>query len=231
MKARLRGVELIFPVDVLEGDELVTIEQKLLAFNKIESGARDEGADYPGETKTILLPEYDGSVENIRTTLNGNIYDIGPSSTIQLKSLIDCSDILFSWGPIGCVEMSSFQGGQKILVTSAIKKPYAEDDEPAAISANDRKLPLHTFVIGDSGVEWWSRMADSEGEFNGDLSSVGMVSCLCRDSRIVSGLLSIGASVAVKSILRREANTSEWLYHSRPPPVVEEEDDEEEEDA
>ena len=237
-KARLRGVRLVFPVDIVEGDEPVSEMQKRSCFEKIEPSARDEGADYPGETRTVQLPSHeyeDGNFCDISPlTISGFIYDIGAASCQELKQEIVNSEVLLSWGPLGCVEMSSFQGGQRTLATAAAKKPYSIDDEPAAIAENAATLPLYSIVVGDSCVEWWSRITDSEGENGGEIARCGIVACAVRDSSSVCGLLSGQESVLMNSICKREPNSDEWMYNNRPPPPVEEdeedEDDEEDDD-
>lgn len=236
-KARLRGVKLLLPTDIVEGDEAVSTEQRNICFNNIEPGARDEGADYPGETKTVQLPDYvveEGVYADVTPLkINGYLLDMGPVSCQELKLAVESSEMLFSWGTLGCVEMSSFQAAQRILVTTAAKKPYSEDDEPAAIAANAATLPLYTLVAGDSCVEWWSRISDSEGEYNGEISRCGIVSCASRDSSVVCGFLSSCQSASISNMSKREAGSDEWIYNARPPPPPdedEEEDDDEDED-
>lgn len=233
-KARMRGVSLIVPSDVIEGDEAVSAEQRALCLSKCDPGARDEGGDYSGESKTVSLPDY--SVANGVYSRDGNqvvsgyILDIGQSTCQALKQLVESSHLLLSWGPLGCCEMAAFQGSQRLMVASAVKKPYSEDDEAAAIAANNAKMPLHSVVIGDSGAEWWARIADSEGEFKGELARVGIVACLSRNSNLFAGLISNCASSLYSGLCRRPAEASEWIYNARPPAVPEEEEEEDDED-
>ena len=54
-KALIRGVRLIYPLDLMEGDEPLRAGDKLKCFLHVDPDSRDEGADYEGEVRQRLL--------------------------------------------------------------------------------------------------------------------------------------------------------------------------------
>lgn len=225
-KARLRGVRIVLPVDLADGDEAVGVDLLMQCYKNVAPGGRDEGADYQGEFKLHPMVDFDSAsgnaADNTRTQVNNYILDVGPGSCSLFSEVLSTADIVFSWGTVGCAELSSYQAGQRAVVTASIKPAFSEDDDAAVIEKYDAKMPRYTFVVGESNVEWWSRIADSEGEINGELARNGVVACTSRDSSIVCGLLTHATSASMSMLLRRDPSPSEWRYNTRPVPPVEE---------
>lgn len=212
-KAAKLGVNLIIPNDVVTGDELITPEIKARCYASFDKDARDEGIDYEGESTIIKL---DDSISSI---IKGAMYDIGPSTLQQIKDEIATTNVLLSWGNIGCCELSSFQAGQKAIVATVLKS--VEKDN------------LHHIVIGDSTVEWWARFADPEGEFGGNLIARSAASMFTRNASFFVGMLLNLPSKVLQRIIRRESppdQVEEWDYISKYRAVKNEEEEAEEED-
>jgi hypothetical protein len=233
-KARLRGVQVILPLDLADGDEVVNSDLLAQCYKNVSPGGRDEGADYQGEFK--LHQMVDAEVPNSsakgeeRKDIDNYILDVGPESCALFSEILSTASFVFSWGTVGCAELSSYQAGQRAVVTASIKPAFSEDDDAGAIEKYNAKMPKYTFVVGDSNVEWWSRIADSEGEINGELARKGVVSCASRDASVVCGFLTRASSASLSMLLRRDASPAEWMYHTRPAPAQEEEADAESEE-
>jgi hypothetical protein len=167
---------------VVQGDEPVSNQEKLKCYFNVQKDSRNEGIDYEGETKIVSITEQ----SNDNLSIDGYIYDIGPKSCDALKEALKTSSIALIWGTAGVCEVSSFQNGQQSLVDGA--NAIASRLE----SYNDGKLtknPLKSLIIGESSVEWTTRLLDSDNELNGDLVSFGIISYLNRDSTLFSGLI------------------------------------------
>jgi hypothetical protein len=235
------------------GDLEVTQADRQKCFVKFEPDARNEGADYEGEAKVFRVSDAEedgGGVDP--EVLAGYAYDIGPETCAALKAAVGAADLVVVWGAVGVCESSSFQAGQQCLVDCASTKPQPE---PAAAPAKAApipaaggkgapvaapaapavpqltKNPLRTVLIGDSTVEWFARMLDSDGELGGDLVGAGMVTYASRESSVFSGLLGLFPSrMAQGCITMREPKEHEFVYSEKNPPEEEEEEDEEDED-
>lgn len=229
-KARLRGVRLVLPVDLADGDEDVSSDLLAQCYKNVSPGGRDEGADYQGEFKLYSIGDAETTNGDARKDIHNYILDIGPESCAIFSQILATSSFVFSWGTVGCAELSSYQAGQRAVVAASIKPAFSEDDDAAAIEKYNAKMPRYTFVVGESNVEWWSRIADSEGEINGELARKGVVSCTSRDASIVCGLLTRASSASLSMLHRRDPSPSEWTYNGRPPPPQEEEADAESEE-
>lgn len=206
-KARLRGVELVLPADLTVGDELISPEQMAKSSTVIDRDARDEGGDYEGEG-TVVTCDPKG------LSIPGYPFDIGPLTCQNIRSIIPQHSLHLSWGTAGCCEISTFQAGQRALVESSIAKP------------NSTSLPPRNLVIGEANVEWWSRICDSEGEFDGNIVKKGDADFVCRSSSTFTSIISHLPSTHISNILRRSPNLDEWDYLT----AVRKEDEEEEED-
>jgi hypothetical protein len=227
-KSRLRGVNIILPTDIIEGEELIQLSDKQKC-DKYDNEARDEGGEYEGETKTtyLALPELvsgeeDKIYENI--IVKGYVYDVGSETCKLLEKEIPTYSILFVWGTVGVCEISSFQSGQRSLINASVKSGDDED------SVNNMQ-PLHSIVTGHSAVEWYSRISDPTGEIGGELSKYGRISYSCRESSFICGLLSMQNSSTLKSkLLLRSSHENEFIYNIPLKNSEEEEEEEDEED-
>ena len=221
-KAKMRGVEIILPVDVVTGDEPLTSAQLQLCFANIDDSARDEGVDYEGESSVVSLQQPDAETGVI---VKGYMYDIGPSTCDIVSSVISSSQLHLSWGTAGCSEISSFQAGHRAIVAAA-SPPPKQDDTALNATNNELKLSPHNIVIGESNVEWWARIADPEGEFEGYLTKMGMADFVSVYSKPLCAILSNEKSTSLISVVRRAAANEEWDYLT----ALRHEDDEEEEE-
>lgn len=211
-KARLRGVSLTLPIDLVQGDEQLQPSHWTKAFTNIPSDSRGEGTDYEGESKVVSIQDkrliHDGTftaqaapaaaLEENRIKVDGFVYDIGPESCALLKQAVSFADLLYIWGTVGVCEVAGFQNGQVALVEAANQlNAHAALEtvlqSPAQLlpMAPLAKDPLRTLLLGDSTVEWFARIADSDGELGGDLPSAGLVAYCCRQTAIHSGLLGL----------------------------------------
>jgi hypothetical protein len=222
LKAKCRGLNLILPQDVIIGDEPLNsamLEKPYVSFDK---DVRDEGGDYDGESTTVpLFSPVEGDVLPHAKSIQGAPFDIGPNTCQLIRAEIPRHHLHLSWGTAGCCELSSFQAGQRALI-EASRATY----DPKATIQMCRNL-----VVGESTVEWWSRICDPEGEFDGNIVKKGIAEYTTRTSAPVSAALGHVESPCLSKILRREPSADEWDYISevrREDP--EEEDEEEEED-
>ena len=82
-----------------------------------------------------------------------------------------------------------------------------------------------SIVVGQSTVEWTTRMVDSDGELGGDLVASGAVSFACRRSSSVCGRLAgIESSVMTQGLMFRAPEEGEWVYQTKQEPVEEEDE-------
>mmetsp|Transcript_21320 Transcript_21320/g.39797 ORF Transcript_21320/g.39797 Transcript_21320/m.39797 type:complete len:1535 (-) Transcript_21320:174-4778(-) len=220
-KAKMRGVDIVLPVDVVTGDEPLSSSQLQLCFANVDDSARDEGADYEGESSVVsLLPGDDGA----SVFVQGFVYDIGPVTCDTISPMISGSQLHLSWGTAGCTEVSSFQAGQRAIVTAASPPPKPEE---ATFDATEKEVipSPHNVVLGESNVEWWARIADPEGEFEGHLTKMGMADFVSINSKSFCSVLSNERS-SLSSVIRRPSTSDEWDYLT----ALRHEDDEEEEE-
>lgn len=223
-KSKCRGVRVILPVDVIVGDENVSTELRNKPSLLFDKDARDEGADYDGESKPLTLPTGPSSATEKWPVVSGHVLDIGPETCALLRSEITSCDLLLSWGPVGCCEVSSFQAGQRALITAVLQRNGITTD------GRLNPKPLHCVVLGDATVEWWARFSDPEGEAAGDLVRIGVASFASRVSSGFIGVLSNSPSPTLQYVVRRTPESA-WNFDVLHPKEVEEdEEDEEEED-
>jgi hypothetical protein len=210
-------VTLVLPTDLTVGDELITSEQMNKSSTVIDKDARDEGGDYEGEA-TVVSCDAEGEA------IAGYPFDLGPVSCQTIRSLIPQHSLHLSWGTAGCCEISAFQAGQRALVESSIPK---SNSAPPSSRSSPRNI-----IIGEANVEWWSRICDSDGEFDGNLVKKGDADLVCRSSSTFTSVISHLPSQQISNILRRAPNLDEWDYLSavRKEEEEEEDDDEEEEE-
>ena len=229
-KAKMKGCRLVLPVDLIVGDEKVSDDDKLKCFQQFEPDARNEGAEYEGEVKVFECGgrpddwgDTDGATPPI--VVDGFAYDIGPKSCQALQDIVLATELLLVWGPMGVCESSSFQGGQIALVNCSSTK------EAEGATTMRRSVPLQTVLIGDSTVEWYARMLDSDGELDGDLVGAGMVVYALRSSAILAGAMGLLSSKTMQSKLKlRPSLEDEWVYSHKKIEVEEDEDDDEDDD-
>jgi 3-phosphoglycerate kinase len=125
-KARMRGTKLLLPVDILSADEAIDAQLRRRCFDKFDADSRDEGADYNGEIKSVLVgyPENGPLAEEYtlvgplkdypqlehysvpKVSVEGFVYDIGEQSRKVLQEQLANCDLLVSWGPLGACEVS-----------------------------------------------------------------------------------------------------------------------------
>ncbi len=205
-KARLRGVQIVLPNDLVVGDEVIKSEHRMKCFQTIDRDSRDEGVDYDGESLVVL------STDATSPPILGIPFDIGPATCQQLRALIPQHHLHLSWGNVGCCEISSFQNGQRVLVECASRSsgPF-----------------FHNLVIGESNSEWWSRIVDSEGEFEGNIVAKGAANYVCRNSVPLTSLLSHLQIPHIQSPLLRPADSLEWnrLFSEKNEDLEDDEDD------
>jgi hypothetical protein len=247
-KARLWGCKLVWPCDVVQGDEAIKSSDRLKCFAKVEPDSRGEGADYEGDLRTSSLVLADGETDDftLATTsqvhskapllpfvvIEGYVCDIGPETCRQLKETLAVADLVLVWGTAGVCELSSFQAGQQALVEGASVK--VTEEAPSAVDWSTlSKDPLVSVLLGESCCEWFCRFVDSDGELGGDLVAAGAVSFTDRSSALVAGVLGRCKSHLLAkgegAVKLRPCAEDEWVYSKRIV-VVEEEEDEEDED-
>jgi hypothetical protein len=216
-KARIQGVNVTFPVDIVVGDLPVSNEIIADSIKPREGTGLDDGADYEGDILNISIS--DGTDNRIE----GYVFDIGKESIPLLRQEILSSDMILVWGSIGACEYTSFQDGQRGLVESASQVAYDDRSNPLLL---DKNKPSQTIVIGNCSVEWYSRLLDSDKEAGGDLESIGVLAYAQRQSKIMTGLLGLTESkFLAEDVVYRPASSAidEWVFHS--PPKDDEEED------
>lgn len=237
-KALLRGVKLLLPVDVMTGDEAIPADARSKVFTSVDPDARDEGVDYDGEAKVVTI--FDQETDAVATkVVDRYVGDVGERTCKLIQEEVATSDLLVAWGTMGACEVSSFQAGQRALVNAAVltpmdpeAKPTPEMSTPCGLRAAESGRPAHTWLIGDGTVEWFTRIADTDGELGGDLVAAGRVAFCSRASSAPVGLLGLCGSRVVPSLARRDPLTggSEWTMNYWKPLEVEDEEEDEEDD-
>eukprot|EP01041_Mallomonas_annulata_P002958 gene2958-5809_t len=262
-KARMRGVRIVLPEDLIEGDEAPKATDRMKCFENIDPDSRDEGSEYEGEIRlTQLFVPPQSTIEtptdkhhnnkklskkgkdvltaaiaaksavkpvDEKFTVSGYVLDVGPKTCRNIQDEVANSDMLLCWGAVGFCEFSGFQTGQKTLVKAAAKKARTGlvGSDSSGIEAS--RKPLQTVIIGQSTVEWWSRIVDPDGEKGGDLVRYGIVAYAVRDSTLTMAILGLCACPAISGVLKREPLEDEWMLDP-PPPVIEEEEEEDDDD-
>jgi len=244
---------MVLPGDVLVGDEPLKTADRLKCYEKVDPSARDEGAEYEGETKTITLTtstntntnsidEHQSSSSSSSssssttttssTTVSGYVYDIGPASCQSMRDEVGRCNVLLSWGTVGACEMAPFQNGQRALVESSVMKKKEDSSSDGDGDDGSPHPPQYTLIIGDSTVEWYARINDADGEVNGDLAKAGRVAYMSRESSLFCGIVTGQYSRAVVDLLRREPLYPTEMMNNKA--VIsdgdEEDDDDDEED-
>lgn len=235
----------MWPSDVVQGEDPLKSGDVWKCYDKFEPEARNEGTEYTGDTKTVnyLLdaPQPDdyhlateqGHPALKHVVVDGYIYDIGPDTIRAMKDIVSAADLVLTWGTVGVCELSSFQVGQQNLVdVAAVKAPPST---VVAVAPQDlTRNPQLSLLLGDSCVEWFTRLIDSDGELKGDLVAAGCVTYANRNSAIPCGVLGQYPSAVLREELKlRPAVEGEWIYSKRvivPEDEEEEEEEEEEED-
>lgn len=211
-KARMRGVILLVPVDLIVGDTEIGATEKLLSEQKIDPTSRDDGAEYDGDSSVFKLDTNKDSISSMY------VYDIGPESIHAIDEAISKVSLVLVWGTAGVCESSSFQSGQRALVESVTAK---EESVKAA------HHPC-TLILGESTVEWFARFYDADGEItggDGDLVKVGAVSYSQR-SNALAKILCLRESNLLSRTRKRASLPSEWTFHETKISSADIEDDE-----
>jgi hypothetical protein len=215
-KARYRGVRIILPEDLVMGDDELRTESLSKCFQNIDSSARDEGGDYQGDT----------NVSSCIGRISGYPYDIGPKTCEALRSELKTHHLHLSWGVLGCCEVSTFQSGQRVLVEiSSLESVFQPDSGDTNTIRH-----LHNIVVGESAVEWWSRLSDPDGEYEGNLVKKCVLDFASRNSKCISNALAQLPTPCLSDALRRMPSDDQWDYLTqvRREPVEEEDEDEDE---
>ncbi len=231
LKARLVGCSLIWPEDVLIAEEPLKDAERTKCDLVIIPDARNEGADYEGEVRTVNLKAIvDSTVAKKEPIIPGYIYDIGPDSTKSLQFAIQSADIAVFWGTIGVCEVNNFQFSQHAIL-QAITGLKPPNPSGGAVPLNNG---VNIILWGEKTVEWFTRLGDPDGELQGDLVRNGSTLTYAnRDSTIFSGMVGRFPSTVVQDrLLYRSSLQGEWIYINRKQEELdeEEEEDEEEED-
>lgn len=237
-KARVHNCRICLPEDLMVGDEPLKEGDRLKPYRSIDPDSRAEGFDYEGEVKVLSLksPE-DEKTEPISARslvkepnlIKEFVYDIGPSTAKKISALKDIEHaILLSWGTPGLCESSNFQEGQQALVAAINLKEDAK--EATDVNLSNDGLVRRSILVGESNVEWSSRLIDPDGEAEGDLVANGNVSFVSRSSDVFARILGeyeSFVSTFTTQCSARPPNENEWVYSRR---VIIHSDDEEEED-
>ena len=253
-KARMRGVNIVLPVDAIVSEEKLPEDLADSTYTKFDPEARDEGADYEGDTSTVsLMPKESENTEALEgeedlaspveagpTLVRGYIYDIGPETCKTLSAEINTANLIFVWGVAGVCEVGPFQAGQRTLsealngITSPpISKEQGEGGDSAEEKAQEgetaaaavNSVPKVTIVLGGATVEWCTRFLDSDGELQGDLIACGAVTYASRRASTICGrLAAVPSPLYDNGLMFRESEESEWAYQGKVEPI--EEDDE-----
>ena len=65
IKARCRGCQLLLPLDVMIGDEMIPDTLKNKCYDDYDIDARDDGADFEGEAVVVRLTAVEEEVEDL----------------------------------------------------------------------------------------------------------------------------------------------------------------------
>ena len=211
-KARLRGVDLVIPVDFLVGDE--PLDPKILT-----GASTEDGLDYPGDVTSCDIVTTATSSQSV---VLGYVFDIGKASCALLESALSApSDLLIVWGAVGANEYAFFQSGQGALTTVLLR-------QTTVVDVHER---TRVWLIGESTVRHFTSVIDADEEYQGDISRSPLIDQLSPDSRWFRAIL--GSSTACQSLagVERAARSEgeiQALFAKRT--VVEEGSDDEEEE-
>jgi hypothetical protein len=198
----MRGVRLVVPEDVLLGDCESQAVDPCRSDDRLDASSRDDGADYDGDTVLTHLNS------SIHEQLDGFMCDIGPDTIRAIDEEVRAASVVLVWGTVGVCEWSCFQNGQRALVESVSKKETPQN----------LPVPL-SLVIGDSTVEWFSRMSDADGERtegSGDLVKARIVSYANRNPTLAHTLCLHESRNVLSRVLKRESTLDEWIFLKEP---------------
>jgi len=275
VRAKAKGVTVVLPTDLVMSEDALPPAVKSAAA---DPDARDEGAEFETDTKIVTVPDLaaiiaaaaaeaeaaagEGSAEGqpprpteetaapVVTPLPGFVHDLGPDSRAALLAALSSCALVVCWGTPGAVEASPCQQGTKDLlkaIAKALPEGGAEGESSSAATVQQ-----HTVLLGESTVEWASRVADPAGELGGAVVQYGVYSCAVRRGAAwMAGLLGglgMGSDegldgegrpleegrgrglVGSAGVAQREAEDSEWPVVPRRTAKVEPAEEEEEED-
>ena len=252
--ARFRGVRVIIPKDVVTGEEPIKTDDFFKCYDKVEKDSRDEGGDYDEDIKTILLEndvKVDGYVFDIGPeTIQALAKEIEATDLLVVWGTVGVCEISnFQVGQRSIVNSSAIKiqdeadtkpdapAAPAVATAPAVDakgKPIAKGTaavaEPVAVVAAPKKksFPAHSIILGDSAVEWYSRIMDPEGELNGNIQKAGIVSYCQRNSSLFVGCIGKFDIPLCSALPIREPVEDEFIYNKKE--TVEEEEDEEEEE-
>lgn len=215
-KCRIRGVKLVLPSDIVICEEEISIVDSMDL--SIGVASCDDGFDTEADFKTYHLCDL------VLKQVSGYVYDIGKTTIAEMKSDISSADLVLSWGSIGLCECSSFQIGQRALVEMTHQTPFEERKD---IKVLDPKKPLQTLLLGNSHVEWYSRIIDSDGEYHGDIVRAGFVALALRQSNSFINVMNFSpCNYLTKDVLSRPRDMdSDWITVK---PILDEDEDDDE---
>jgi len=221
-KARVRGVNLLLPIDVITGDEQLTFDSPLPSVS-LDNDTQDEGVDYDGESTVVSL--FDDDNRLLTSEVQGFPYDVGPSTCHMLTNEIKNHHVHFSWGSAGCCEYSSFQGGQRAVISASTPPRCIE----STVNSTEISHVLpYNVIVGESTVEWWSRIADSDNEYDGNIMKKGVAKLSTRNSKSVSSIICQVPSGKLSAFGKRTPCKNEWDYFTPELDSEAESDDEDE---
>lgn len=221
-KARLVGCQLLWPEDLLVGEEALTPAQRQGVINP---ESRSDGAEYEADAKPFSART---ELYGPSLTISGFAYDIGPNTIQSLKESIQASDVVVVWGLCGIVQCGAFQTGSQACIEAI--SSMTKTSALAYLADPQNCVRKHSLVVGQSTVEWFRRFLDSDGDMGGDLVSSGLVSYLDARASVLGSVLGRqNSSVLANTMVFRIAEEEEWVY-SKVRKEGEEEDDEEEDD-
>lgn len=232
-KARLLGCTVHLPIDIVLAEERIPENAKEKAYSKTTPENRGDGADYEGDTKVINLTALPtipapknapaGTPPSVLRDFQGYLYDLGPETCSHLTATIAAADGTIVWGLPSVVELNACQAGTQALIQAVALKPT---DIPVT-AAEAKKVAV---IWGDSTVEWFARILDSDGEFQGDLVSAGYVSYMNRNAVSLYSIVGSFVSQTLadeQGMQYRDGQVGEWIFSRK---KYEDEEEEEEED-
>lgn len=219
-KARLLDCVIHLPTDIVLAEDCMAENAKGQAYAKLTAETRGDGADYDGDTKVINLTTLPTNVHD----LQGYLYDLGPETCQHLAATIAACDGTMVWGLPSVCELNACQNGTQALIQAMALKP---SEVPITIPGA-KKVSV---VWGESTVEWFARILDSDGEFQGDLISAGYVTYMNRYSISLYSVIGQYLSKPLsdeQAVFYREGTIGEWIYSRKQYEDEEEEEDEDE---
>ena len=197
-KAKMRGVRVLIPTDLVVGDTEICSVDRLHSAQSIDPSSRDDGAEYNGDSSIVRLEAFHEPISDMF------VYDIGPGSIHAIEEEVRSASMILAWGTAGVCESSSFQSGQRAVVECMAVRDGSTTVYPTP----------KTLIFGDSTVEWFSRFYDADGDLtggDGDLVKIGVVSYMQRNSAL-GKILCLHKSKVLSRTMRRSSVPEDWIF-------------------